>query len=46
MQFRRVQENLQQRGAVLPHVDLERIRATVAHEYEQFVVDRSRNGRS
>jgi stearoyl-CoA desaturase (delta-9 desaturase) len=36
MQFRRVQENLQQRGALLPHVDIERIRAMVAHEYEQF----------
>ena len=36
MQFRRVQENLQQRGAALPHVDIERIRAMVAHEYEQF----------
>jgi stearoyl-CoA desaturase (delta-9 desaturase) len=37
MQFRRVEANLEHRGAHLPHVDLERIRATVAREYEQFV---------
>jgi stearoyl-CoA desaturase (delta-9 desaturase) len=37
MQFRRVEANLKNRGAHLPHVDLERIRAAVAREYEEFV---------
>jgi stearoyl-CoA desaturase (Delta-9 desaturase) len=37
MKFRRVEANLKDRGAHLPHVDLERLRATVAREYEQFV---------
>jgi stearoyl-CoA desaturase (delta-9 desaturase) len=37
MQFRRVEASLQHRGAHLPHVDLVRIRATVAREYEQFL---------
>ena len=36
MQFRRMKASLERRRASLPHVDLERIRATVAHEYEQF----------
>jgi stearoyl-CoA desaturase (delta-9 desaturase) len=36
MQFRRVQASLQHRSGVLPRVDIERIRATVAHEYELF----------
>ena len=36
MQFRRMKATLERRRASLPHVDLERIRATVAHEYEQF----------
>ena len=36
MQFRRMKASLEHRRASLPHVDLERIRATVAHEYEQF----------
>jgi len=36
MQFRRVKVALEQKRASLPHMDLERIRATVAHEYEQF----------
>ena len=37
MQFRRVEASLKDKGASLPHVDLERLRATVAREYEQFV---------
>ena len=37
MQFRRVEAGLKERSATLPHVDLERLRATVAREYEQFV---------
>ena len=37
MQFRRVEETLKSRGPALPHVDLERLRATIAHEYEQFL---------
>jgi stearoyl-CoA desaturase (delta-9 desaturase) len=37
MQFRRVEESLKSRGPALPHVDLERLRATIAHEYEQFL---------
>ncbi len=37
MQFRRVEANLKDRGANLPHVDLERLRATIAREYDQFV---------
>ena len=36
MQFRRMQAALEHRRTALPHVDLERIRATVAREYEQF----------
>jgi stearoyl-CoA desaturase (delta-9 desaturase) len=36
MQFRRMKATLERRRASLPHVDLERIRSTVAHEYEQF----------
>jgi stearoyl-CoA desaturase (delta-9 desaturase) len=36
MQFRRVKVALEHRRASLPHMDLERIRASVAHEYEQF----------
>ena len=36
MQFRRMKATLERRRASLRHVDLERIRATVAHEYEQF----------
>jgi stearoyl-CoA desaturase (delta-9 desaturase) len=36
MQFRRVKVALEHKRASLPHVDLERIRASVAHEYEQF----------
>jgi stearoyl-CoA desaturase (delta-9 desaturase) len=37
MQFRRVQERLEHRGASLPHVDIERLRATISREYDQFV---------
>ena len=37
MQFRRVEASLKDRSANLPHVDLERLRATMAREYEQFV---------
>ncbi len=36
MQFRRVKDALEHKRASLPHVDLERIRASVSHEYEQF----------
>jgi stearoyl-CoA desaturase (delta-9 desaturase) len=37
MQFRRVQARLErQRQAALPKVDIEALRARVAHEYEQF----------
>jgi stearoyl-CoA desaturase (delta-9 desaturase) len=36
MQFRRVKDALEHKRASLPHVDLERIRSSVAHEYEQF----------
>jgi stearoyl-CoA desaturase (Delta-9 desaturase) len=36
MQFRRMEASLEHRRASLPHVDLERLRATIAHEYEQF----------
>lgn len=36
MQFRRVKVALEHKRASLPHMDLERIRASVAHEYEQF----------
>lgn len=36
MQFRRVEATLEHKRSSLPHVDLERLRATVAHEYEQF----------
>jgi stearoyl-CoA desaturase (delta-9 desaturase) len=36
MQFRRMKTALEHKRASLPHVDLERMRATVAHEYEQF----------
>jgi hypothetical protein len=34
--------NLEQKRASLPHVDLERLRATVAHEYEQFAATLAR----
>jgi hypothetical protein len=37
MQFRRVEANLKDKSVSLPHVDLERLRATIAHEYDQFV---------
>ncbi len=37
MQFRRVEASLKDKSATLPHVDLERLRATMTHEYEQFV---------
>jgi stearoyl-CoA desaturase (delta-9 desaturase) len=37
MKFRRVEANLKHRGTHLPHVDLERIRAAVAREYDEFV---------
>jgi stearoyl-CoA desaturase (delta-9 desaturase) len=37
MQFRRFEAKLERRSGNLPHVDLERLRAAVAHEYEQFV---------
>ena len=37
MQFRRVEASLKDKSATLPHVDLERLRATMAREYEQFV---------
>jgi stearoyl-CoA desaturase (delta-9 desaturase) len=37
MQFRRVEANLKDKSGSLPHVDLERLRATIAHEYDQFV---------
>ncbi len=37
MQFRRVEASLKDRSANLPNVDLERLRATMAREYEQFV---------
>jgi stearoyl-CoA desaturase (Delta-9 desaturase) len=36
MQFRRVEANLRQRSANLPHVDLVRLRAAIAREYDQF----------
>jgi stearoyl-CoA desaturase (delta-9 desaturase) len=42
MQFRRVQASLEHRRASLPHVDLERLRATIAHESEQFVATLSK----
>ena len=37
MQFRRVQERLERRGASLPNIDIEQIRAMISREYEQFV---------
>ncbi len=37
MQFRRVEASLKHKGASLPHVDLERLRAAIGREYEQFV---------
>ncbi len=37
MQFRRVQERLERRGATLPNGDIERLRATISREYDQFV---------
>jgi stearoyl-CoA desaturase (Delta-9 desaturase) len=37
MQFRRVEASLKDKSASLPHVDLERLRATVSREYDQFV---------
>ncbi|HEX9708129.1 MAG TPA: fatty acid desaturase [Steroidobacteraceae bacterium] len=36
MQFRRVEASLKDRSAHLPHVDLERLRAAISREYEQF----------
>jgi len=42
MQFRRVKVALEHKRASLPHMDLERIRASVAHEYEQFVATLAR----
>ncbi len=36
MQFRHMEARLEHKRASLPHVDLERLRATIAHEYEQF----------
>ena len=42
MQFRRVQTSLEHRRASLPHVDLGRLRATIAHESEQFVATLSK----
>jgi stearoyl-CoA desaturase (delta-9 desaturase) len=36
MQFRRVEASLKDKSATLPHVDLERLRAAIASEYEQF----------
>jgi stearoyl-CoA desaturase (delta-9 desaturase) len=36
MQFRRVEASLKHKGSSLPHVDLERLRSTIAREYEQF----------
>ncbi len=42
MQFRRVKFALEHKRASLPHMDLERIRATVAHEYEQFAATLAR----
>jgi stearoyl-CoA desaturase (delta-9 desaturase) len=36
MQFRRVEASLKHKSAMLPHVDLERLRAAIAREYEQF----------
>ncbi len=36
MQFRRVEASLKHKSASLPHVDLERLRAAIAREYEQF----------
>jgi stearoyl-CoA desaturase (delta-9 desaturase) len=42
MQFRRVKVALEHKRASLPHMDLERIRATVAHEYEQFAATLAR----
>ena len=37
MQFRRVRARLEHRGASLPHMDIEQIRAMISREYEQFV---------
>jgi stearoyl-CoA desaturase (delta-9 desaturase) len=42
MQFRRVQANLAHKSATLPHVDLERLRALVAREYEVFTATLAR----
>jgi stearoyl-CoA desaturase (Delta-9 desaturase) len=42
MQFRRVEASLERRGLVLPRVDLERWRALVAREYEDFVATLAR----
>ena len=36
MQFRRMKATLEHGRASLPHVDIERLRTVVAHEYEQF----------
>lgn len=37
MQFRRVEARLERHRRSLPHVDLERLRATISREYDQFV---------
>ena len=37
MQFRRMEASLRQRSSALPHVDLERLRAAIAREYEHFM---------
>jgi stearoyl-CoA desaturase (Delta-9 desaturase) len=37
MQFRRMEATLARRSGSLPHVDLERLRASVAREYDHFV---------
>jgi stearoyl-CoA desaturase (delta-9 desaturase) len=42
MQFRRMQANLAEKSATLPHVDLERLRALVAREYEVFTATLAR----
>lgn len=36
MQFRRVEASLKDKSSSLPHLDLERLRAAIAREYEQF----------
>ena len=42
MQFRRMEASLAHRSATLPHVDLERLRALVAREYEVFTATLAR----